>query len=254
MRPKSILSTFVMVMLSIIISACGSATLAQTGDVGQLPTAPPAPTYAPAAEAEIPPAPNSSQPKSGSTALAADQFDGDLNAWRVLDLRVLPGATPSEWQAKAGRLDQITGPDGMPALSPTAFLTGDASWSNYSVQAAAYSRGNSAMGLVGRASDEGMYMLVIRPASSGGGSQLMIQRYDAASETFVSLAEADTGGTDENTWYSLELSFEGTSITALINGKEVLKASDPTYSAGEAGVYAYAEGGLSFDNFSVQSR
>lgn len=252
MRQKLMLLLSAILLLSVVLSACGTPTTAQSGTLNELPTAPPAPTYPPAAKPSIPPAPATTLPKAGVSALVVDQFDGTLDTWQVLDLRVLPGSELSTWKVTEGRVDQVTGPDGMNASTPTALLIGDTTWTNYRVQAMAYARGNSIMGLVGRNSDKGMYMLVVRPADSQGGSQITIQRYDAATETFTNLAKADGGGAEKNQWYALELAFQGNSITALINGQEVLQTTDATYSAGRAGVYGYAEGELSFDNFSVQ--
>ncbi|HYF64136.1 MAG TPA: family 16 glycoside hydrolase [Herpetosiphonaceae bacterium] len=252
MRPKLLLSMVVLALLSAILSACGTATVAQSGDLGQIPTPPPAPTFPPAAKPVIPPAPNTTLPRAGTPSLAADTFDGTLDSWDVLDLNVFAPTEPSLWQVTEGRVDQVYGPDHNDTQTPTILLSGDENWTDYSVQAVAYPRGNANVGLAGRSSKDGLYILAIRPASTTG-DQVTLQRYDAASEQYTILATAETGGLNKNAWYALKLSFQGDTIQAFVNGQPVLEAKDGTFASGRAGLYAFAEGDVSFDNFSVQS-
>lgn len=251
MRPKLLLSVLALVLMGAILGVYGTAIRAQTGDVGQLPTPPPAPTFPPAATPNVPAAPDTTQPKAGAPTLAADSFDGQLDSWDVLDLNIIPPIDPSLWQVTNGRVDQVMGPGGNYSQTPTILLTGDEGWDDYSVQAVAYPRNNGNIGLAGRSTKAGLYLLAIRPADSGG-KQITLQRYDAASEGYTILASADVGGLTKNAWYELKLSFKGDSIQAFIDGKLVLEAKDGTFASGRAGLYAFAEGDVSFDNFSVQ--
>lgn len=253
MRLTIVRSMVLLVLLSAVLSACGTASLAQNGDVGQIPTPPPAPTYPPEAEPAIPAAPDATLPKAGAQSLAADTFDGKLESWDVLDLRVEAANEPSLWEVTNGRVDQVYGPDSNRGEIPTLLLKGDPSWSNYSVRAAVYPRGNGNVGLAGRASDAGLYLFGMRPSDSTLGYNITLHRYDAASESFSLLSKVDSGGLKPNAWAALELRFQGDSIQAFIDGKQVLTATDGTYPSGRAGLYAYAEGNVSFDNFSVQS-
>lgn len=253
MRPTFLRSVFLLVLLSAILSACGTATLAQTGDPGQIPTPPPAPTYPPEAKPAIPAAPEASRPKSGVPTLAAETFDATLDGWDVLDLRVENAKDPSLWEVAEGRVEQVSGPDGNRAQSSSFLLKGDLAWSDYTVRAAVYPRGNGNVGLAGRASDAGLYVFGMRPSDSTQGYNITLHRYDAATESFTLLSKADSGGLKPNAWATLELRFQGDSIQAFIDGKQVLTATDGTYTSGRAGLYAYAEGDVSFDNFSVQS-
>ncbi|HYF65032.1 MAG TPA: family 16 glycoside hydrolase [Herpetosiphonaceae bacterium] len=253
MRRTMLRSMFLLVLLSAILSACGTPSLAQSGNPGQIPTPPPAPTYAPEPEPAIPAAPAATLPRAGAQTLAADTFDSALDAWDVLDLRVEGASEPSLWQATNGRVDQVTGPDGNRGEISSFLLKGDLGWGDYSVRAAVYPRGNGNVGLVGRASDAGLYVFGMRPSDSTQGYNITLHRYDAATESFTLLSKTDTGGLKPNAWAALELRFQGDSIQALIDGKEVLTATDGTHKSGRAGLYAYAEGNVSFDNFSVQT-
>ena len=253
MRPKLMLSVFMLVLLSAIMSACGSSTLAQDGDLGQLPTPPPAPTWPPAVKPTIPAAPDTTLPKAGAPTLAVDTFDGQLDTWDVLDLNVFAPSESSLWKTAEGRVDQVHGPDSSLSQTPTFLLTGEEDWADYSVEASAYPRGNGNIGLAGRSNKDGLYILAIRPANSTGGDEITLQRYDAAADSYTILATAKSGGLTKNAWYGLKLSFQGQSIRAFINGALVLEATDGTFTSGRAGLYAFAEGDVSFDNFSVQS-
>lgn len=252
MRPKLLLSVLVLVLMSAILGLW-TATQAQTGAQGQLPTPPPAPTFPPVATPAVPAAPDTTMPKAGAPSLAADTFDGQLESWDVLDLNVTAPIEPSLWQANAGRVDQVTGPDGNDTQTPTILLTGDETWTDYSVEAEAYPRSNANVGLAGRSTKAGLYFLAIRPANAGAGDAITLQRYDAAGERYTILASAESGGLNQNTWYALKLSFKGDSIQAFVNGKLVLEAKDGAFANGRAGLYAFAEGNVSFDNFSVLS-
>ena len=253
MRPTFLRSVFLLVLLSAIMSACGTSSLAQSGDPGQIPTPPPAPTYPPEPKPVIPAAPDATRPKSGVPSLAADTFDATLDGWQVLDLNVVAVNDPSIWQASDGRVDQVTGPDSNRGEIPTFLLKGDQSWSDYNVRAAVYPHGNGNVGLAGRASDAGMYVFGMRPSDSTQGFNITLHRYDAATEHFTLLSKADSGGLKPNAWAALELHFQGDSIQAFIDGTQVLTATDDTHTSGRAGLYAFAEGNVSFDNFSVQS-
>jgi hypothetical protein len=253
MRPKLLLSVFMLVLFSAIMSACGSTSLAQGGDLGQIPTPPPAPTWPPAVKPVIPAAPDTTLPKAGAPTLAAETFDGQLAGWDVIDLDVTAPSESSLWQTTEGRVDQVHGSDSSLSQTPTILLTGDEGWTDYSVQAMVYPRGNANVGLAGRSTKAGLYILAIRPANSAGGKQITLQRYDATSERYTLLATTETGGLTKNDWYALRLRFQGPGIQAFINDKLVLEAKDGAFASGRAGLYAFAEGDVSFDNFSVLS-
>jgi hypothetical protein len=80
---------------------------------------------------------------------------------------------------------------------------------------------------------------------------MALLRYDAASETFATLASADAGGFAPRRWTRLGLTVQGEALTATVDGRAVLTARDATLTAGQAGVAGYAAGGLEFDNLTV---
>ena len=53
--------------------------------------------------------------------------------------------------------------------------------------------------------------------------------------------------------YRAGLRVRGDKLEASVDGQPILTASDATLASGQAGVYGFANGGLTFDNFTVQA-
>ncbi len=91
-----------------------------------------------APEPTSPPAP-AAPALAGADSLASADFQAssDLSAWAVIDAAELING-PSVWQVQNDRLLQVGAFEGDILQYPTALVTGDAAWQNYSVSAAAY--------------------------------------------------------------------------------------------------------------------
>jgi hypothetical protein len=76
-------------------------------------------------------------------------------------------------------------------------------------------------------------------------------RYDGATGIYTTLASVNTGGFPPQTWINLSLKVQGETLTASVDGREVLSARDTTLTAGRAGVAGYPAGDLEFDNLTV---
>src|SRR5258706_5592459 len=215
------------------------------------PTPPPMPTAPPVAStATPPPAPVQAAP-AGAALLTADFGPtASLAQWTVQDtIDALPG--PSIWQIQDGRLSPMSDAGGVPGQYGTALVSGDTSWRDYSVTVAAYNIDNDAFGVVARASERGFYIFNLLPG--GGTTTAALMHYDASSGAFAALARADAGSVAPRRWTTLRLLVRGDQISAFVDGRQVLQATDATLDQGRAGVYGYAMGGLEFDNFSVQT-
>lgn len=57
------------------------------------------------------------------------------------------------------------------------------------------------------------------------------------------LAHVRLAGVGPNQWHRIKLRFEGKTITALVDDKQVLSVTDALYSSGMAGLMAGREGG-----------
>jgi hypothetical protein len=217
-----------------------------------LPTPPPMPTSPPRApEPPPPPAPAAPVP-AGATILASADFQAstDLSAWAVIDAAELING-PAVWEVQNDRLLQAGAFEGDILQYPTALVTGDAAWQNYSVSAAAYNISNDEFGVVARAGEGGYYVFKLLPSQGKPG--MVLARYDAASGHFTNLATADSGGFETKRWYDLRLQVQGDQLTAFVDGQPALTARDATLKQGRAGVSGFAMGDLEFDNFTVQA-
>jgi hypothetical protein len=137
-------------------------------------------------------------------------------------------------------------------MYPTALLTGDKNWTDYTVSIAAYTTGNDEIGVVARADDQGYYVFRLLPAP-GSQPRRVLSRYDAAAQKYTTIATADGPGFEAGRWYTLSLRAQGDRLQAFVDGQPALEARDATLTRGRAGVYGYAQGDLEFDNLAVQA-
>lgn len=252
MRRNHLASLAGSLLLAGLLSGCGAVTTAQSQPELQLPTAPPAPTSAPLADPAIAAAPALPRLAGLGDELLRDEFEAGLAAWTARDIVNMPVSEPASWKAQGGRLDQLTGPEGLAAMSPVTLVVGEGLGADYTVQAMAQSRGNEAMGLVARSGEHGFYYLSVRSAEAGG-TKAYLAKYDAAADQFTTLARLETGGWKLNEWTGLALRVDGPNLTGYVNGQAVLEARDASFGAGQAGAYGYGVGDLSFDHFVVNA-
>jgi hypothetical protein len=258
MRSRLWICTWVALLLgALALASCGANPPAQAEDAPQagvvLPTPPPMPTDPPRAPTPTPPPAPTSLPATaaGATLLAADfGSTTDLARWSILDAAEALRA-PSVWQLHNGHLIPVSDGDALPSLYTTALVSGDPLWRDYSVSASAYASANDEIGVVARASAKGYYIFKLLP--QGGKPAMLLARYDAAQQTFTPLARAETGGFAPRRWYTLRLQVQGNHLRAYVDGKLALEAQDATFAQGRAGVAGYAEGGLEFDQLTVQA-
>lgn len=265
MRRHPLTLVIMLTIVGAIVAGCGvnappqtqaqpQAPVAQaqatpTADI--LPTPPPMPTPEPQPPTATPaPAPGGASLAGGAVLLQNDFSNpADLAAFRVIDTYDVRPA-PSIWQISDSALKQISDGEGNPAEFGTAAVTGDTSWTDQVVTASGYLSGNPVFGVVARASQSGFYIFQIQPGTSS--STVILSRFDAAKSEVIELAKTTGPAISERTWYKLTLSATGTSLEGSINGQPVISATDATLSAGQAGVYGYAQGNLVFDNLIVQ--
>jgi galactosylceramidase len=151
-----------------------------------------------------------------------------------------------------------------PEWQPYTIL-GDDQWTDYEVSADVYLNVGDSAGVMGRVNDVGYgygsipkgYLLelgddgrcrlvVVRGAKSaeptGDAEQQALLRakkdYNEGGEKELGVVTvADVGA---KSWHRLTLRFEGTTITGLVDGKQVLSATDAMYGRGKAGLLAGA--------------
>jgi hypothetical protein len=188
-----------------------------------------------------------------STTLGENSFDDEsaLNAITAVDLDEVLDEQRGNWRVRDGHLEQYySGRANNSSIHQVAALIGDASWSQYTVRASFYDRTNGIAGLVAYFDGESYYLLRLLKAEYEDTPRLAIVKVVGGVET--ELAALDGPGFSTYTWHTMELSVSDGTLSASVDGQNVLNASDPEpLSGGQAGVYTRAFGGMLFDDLSV---
>lgn len=195
----------------------------------------------------VPPPIPASAPAVGDSVLAESNFTAPaaLDAWEFVDVGVMLDQERSVWQVVDGALLQNrTAAAGNPMLYDTMALTGDPSWSNYTISTRFYDEGNGVAGLIARRDGESYYRLSMLGEPFNDTPTLLLEKVVDGQETTV--AAADLPAYKLYTWHTLSLSVNGSQISAAFNGKPVLTAEDSTLSSGQAGLYTIARGLIRF--------
>jgi len=131
-------------------------------------------------------------------------------------------------------------------------LVGDPTWTDYQVQTRVELAKSGTVELIGRAGkqnrpqshQQGYYFQV-----SDTGAWTLLKSDADGNRTALASASVDALGT--KTWHKLGLAFHGPTITASIDGKDVIVVEDGSYGAGQVGVGLTSYVTDQFDNFSV---
>jgi beta-galactosidase len=182
------------------------------------PTPTPAPTATPTPTATPSPTPWAS--------LFSDDFeDGNSTGWTVVS---------GSWSVVTDgtKVFKQTGTTGEGVV-----YAGNASWTNYTVQARVklYDMISlAASGIIGRYKDSNNFYL-LRLHQSG-----KMQLYKKVSGTFTLLQEA-TATVSTNTWYTLKLVLNGSTLTGYVDGVQKVSAVDGSVVSGCIGARAYTQ-------------
>jgi hypothetical protein len=210
----------------------------------QMPDFPPTPT--------VPPAPVAGPSLQSANTLFADSFSSDasLANWQIMDIgEVIPGEE-SVWRVVDGRfLQDRTARAYNPDFRDTIALTGEESWSNYTISANVYDAANAVVGLVVRQQGESFYRFRWFVSGTEGDRKLVLEKVVDGQVT--ELAGAAGPGYEHYRWYNVSLSANGSQLTVKIDGAVVLEANDTSISTGRAGVTTTAFGTVNFDDVTV---
>lgn len=212
---------------------------------------------------EYPPTPTigpnpTSAPSLASVPLASADFAtaDALNSWQAVDLEFVLPDSKSNWTIVDGRLAQnMAGQALNPSTLQTALLTGDAAWADYRVKVSFYDEFNGTAGLIARYSGSdpltaSYYRYRILKDSFEATPKQVLEKVVGGVAT--PLAELNAPGYSERAWHTMEFSVVGGQLTVWLDGTAVLEATDSApLTAGQAGVYSRAMGGIFFDDFTV---
>ncbi|MEU3512067.1 ricin-type beta-trefoil lectin domain protein [Streptomyces longwoodensis] len=131
-------------------------------------------------------------------------------------------------------------------------LIGDTSWSNYTVDADVYLRSAGTTELLGRAGTQqrpqshmNAYYFRIRDT----GQWWIEKMYtDGSNHT---IASGTTTALGTGTWHKLSFTFQGSQISAAVDGRTIGTATDSQFSTGQAGLGIQGYRTDQFDNLSI---
>jgi hypothetical protein len=136
--------------------------------------------------------------------------------------------------------------------SDTYSLIGDTTWSNYTVNSDVYLRSAGTTELLGRANTQqrpqshmNAYYFRIRDT----GQWWIEKMYtDGSNHT---LATGTTTALGTQTWHKLSFTFQGTQISAAVDGNQVGSVTDSSFLSGQAGLGIQGYRTDQFDNLSI---
>jgi hypothetical protein len=132
-------------------------------------------------------------------------------------------------------------------------IGGNLSWANYTVSADALMEQAGAVQLIGRAGTQhafgpaGINEYYLQLGNTGAWSLVR----NNTSDTLTTLASGTVTAPGTGTWQHLALTFNGSSISAAINGTTVTSVTDATYASGMVGFGTTGYQTDQFDNLSV---
>jgi hypothetical protein len=140
---------------------------------------------------------------------------------------------------------------GSSATPDPVTIAGDPGWTDYAVSVDALLQQAGSVDLIGRitAQDqhgggvEGYHLQV-----TGGGAWTLLRQDRAMLDTVLA---SGTGSFPLNTWHTLELDFNGATVTARYDGATLATVVDATYATGSAGLSVSQWNDAQFDNFAV---
>lgn len=195
---------------------------------------------------QIPTAPQNAQ--AGANPTYNDDFSADsLNKYEPLS------SAPGSWKVKDNRLQQRGTEDEDLGEAPAVLLVKGNTFADNTLDVQVFPVAMPA-GVVFRGSDAGYYRVTIRREQAGNASKAVLEKVVGDKVTTVASADVNAyAGFTPNTWQAVQVNAVGSHITASINGKQVLDATDASFAAGWAGVWAPTDAATQFDNVRISS-
>jgi len=197
----------------------------------------------------IPPAP--ALPATNKAVLFTSDFSSpDLSAWTPFGAYTPSDATPASWSVSNGVLAQSGIADEEGASPDALLLTNATKFSDATIDVDVYPAGEAA-GVVTRYGPDGYYLFKIYAAAPNTAPKAVLLKISNQQSETVLASSTTWPGFSPKTWYRLTLTASGNTLTASIDGTQVMQATDSQLTVGRLGLYAFADGMTIFDNFRV---
>src|SRR5689334_847417 len=120
-----------------------------------------------------------SKPNAAGVSLLSDSFDtpGPLTGWEILDPPDIMPQDQSNWEAQDGVLLQTgTGAAHDPNTNETMAVTGNQSWTDYTISVKVYDQENATFGLIARRKGNSFYRYRIIASSLSGTPKQVLEK------------------------------------------------------------------------------
>ncbi len=250
-RPLLLMSSLLLVMVVIIGGfwlALRSGQAEEGGPILQYPPEPPAPTIGP----------NPTVPANLATGpqFVADFASADsLTVWQSVELDFVLPEDRANWVIDNGRLRQDFAGElrnsslaQVTLLAPTTFTDGV-------VRVSFYDEFNGIAGVVARYQgklgyEASYYLLRLLKGEYEATPKYVLEK--VVDGVATPLATVEGPGFAPRQWHVIELEMRGNTLTARLDGKLLMQATDAQpLPAGQVGVYTRAIGGMLFDDVIV---
>lgn len=176
-----------------------------------------------------------------------EDFSGDLSKWQTVQ------TAPATWAVRDGRLRPLGDANSEPSDEPAVLAIKDLSITDARIEAHVYPTSGDPVGLAFRGSDTGYYRLDLYPNLPNKYPKAILNRVTTrGAERILEIPVSAWPGYQYNHWQLVTVTLAGTSITASVDGTQVLSTNDNSFNAGWAGVWTFANTGAQFDNVRVQ--
>jgi 3-keto-disaccharide hydrolase len=201
--------------------------------------------------ATIAPVP-ASKPNVAGAPLLSQSFDSAsaLTGWEIFDPDAIMPEDKANWEIQDGVLIQAgTGAAHDPSTNETMAITGDRSWTDYTISTKVYDQENASFGLVARRQGNSFYRYrIIASSLSGTPKQVLEKVVDGVATPLFTL---ESPGYEQRQWHTVALSVAGANLRVTLDGAVVAEATDSTLTSGQAGLYTRALGGIRFDDLTI---
>jgi 3-keto-disaccharide hydrolase len=205
---------------------------------------------APARPAPLPAAP-ALPAATGPVLFQTDFAAADAAAWHAPLLR--DSDLAPAWTVRDGVLQQ-SGDESLNSRNDEAYyLTGAPTWNNVTLESAIFATSGEGAGLVWNVQGDNFYRLQLFPALPNTAPKARLELVQNGQVTVLAqAAPAAYAGYAFDAWQQVRVVSAGGHQQVWVNGQALFDVSNSVLSAGQVGLYAWADSGTRFDNVRVQ--
>lgn len=170
-----------------------------------------------------------------------------IGSWQIVDEGSI--SSPSEWFTNGEYFGQRTNihTNSLPEAPGTLALAGSTDWDNYSFKTRLKSKDDDAIGVLFRYQDNRNYYRFSMD------SQRNYRRLSRMKNGVLTILREETEGFETDQSYEIKIDVIGNLIKVFLDGTELFRKTDNSFSTGKIGLYSWANTGAVFSYVKVTS-